>query len=173
MYVCIYMCVFVCVLSIWSQRLDENVRSPGTRDIGACEPSNLGAENQMWVFWKSSKWSESLSHLSNPRNYFWPSLPESDSSLGLEISSLVYLSPSHTWGPTLKPPERGETELFPRWLCQGVGQVQNVARWGRFLFRSLWNPQVGATALHSWQCFGVLVKPSLGVAPYYQSYGSY
>lgn len=91
---CIFTCVpvCVCVLRIFPQRLEEGVRSPKARDTGGCEPSNLGAENQTRVVWKSGKWSESPSHLSNPRNYFRPSLPESGRSLGLENSSLVYSS---------------------------------------------------------------------------------
>lgn len=157
----------VCVLRIFPQRLEEGVRSPKARDIGGCEPSNLGAENQTRIVWKSGKWSESPRQSLQPQEllstlFAWEWQVSGPRKL---ISSLLFSSLSCTWGLTLKP--------FPRWLCQGVGQVQNIPRWGPFLFRSLWNPQVGATASHPWQCFRVPVKPSLGVTPYYQSYGSY
>lgn len=47
MYACIYVCRYL-------QRLEEGIGSPGAQITGACEPTNVGAENQTHVFKNST-----------------------------------------------------------------------------------------------------------------------
>lgn len=61
--------MYVCVL-IYAHQHSANrdhkgsMRSPITGVSSGYEPSNIGAGNKPWYFWKSNKYSQLLDHLS-------------------------------------------------------------------------------------------------------------
>lgn len=65
---CMYVCVCVDAVMLpvcgYLYRLKEDVKSHGTGGPDSCELLNVGSGNQMWILYKSSKYS--LSYYSSP-----------------------------------------------------------------------------------------------------------
>lgn len=61
----------LCIYVYWhihtsAASTEEGTRSSRIRVIGEYESLNIGTGNQKWLFWKSSQYSQALSHLSVP-----------------------------------------------------------------------------------------------------------
>lgn len=111
-------CVYTNLCVWWPWKPEEGIGPPGAGLTCSCELSDVGAGNQTWVFWKSSKCSHTLSNLSSPV-HFWFLNP--NNWMNTRVPTLQLLSPHiSVQSPTRSP----VSSRLSRHACRVILETQ-------------------------------------------------